>query len=301
MDSDALANLLVVLPELATRLQNTAASKFVDHGTGPVVAVNPGGPESSNPTPVRKVERPKSIPEEIVPRFETGGKKMNQKPGSTKAKFSSITGPEIYYDGDSQKCLFDCWTSLNSKRGALRKEMMSIRRKKVMSLPAANFGYDDSDDELEVDDSEKEDTEEDRQQREEEERQRLEEEAKKKEDDKKCKRLEFIDGCLDKAARACENAAYLWLKGEGCTGHVVFIAQRMMEAVHRIQNEMAQNIKPPVQASKLEPDEGFGEDGEGYHSAGNASGEELHHKRPSDRVGGRDERQTSPRPVGVAG
>ncbi|KAI5849139.1 hypothetical protein BZA05DRAFT_316111, partial [Tricharina praecox] len=168
----------------------------------------------------------------------TGGKKMNLKPGSTKAKFSSITGPEIYYDGDSQKCLFDCWTSLNSKRGALRKEMMAIRRKKVMTLPTANYGYSDSDDELEADDSEKEDTEEDRLQREEEERQRIEEEAKRKEDEKKSKRLEFIDGCLDKAARACENAAYLWLKGEGCMGHVVFITQRMMEAVQRIQSEM---------------------------------------------------------------
>jgi len=300
MDSDALADLLVVLPDWAARLQNIAASKFIDHGTGPVGAVNPGGPDSANPAHIRKIERPKSTPEDVTPKFETGGKKINQKPGATKAKFSSISGPDIYYDGESQKCLFDCWTSLNSKRGALRKEMIAIRRKKVMPLPTANYGYGDSDDDLEADDSDKEDTEEDRLQREEEERQRILEEQKRKEDEKKSKRLEFIDGCLDKAARACESAAYLWLKGEGCMGHVVFITQRMMEAVQRIQAEIAQNTKPAVQVRELSLDEGFGEDGEDYHSA-HASEEELHHKQPADRFRGRDERQTSPRPVEVAG
>ncbi|KAA8893181.1 hypothetical protein FN846DRAFT_754658, partial [Sphaerosporella brunnea] len=192
---------------------------------------------------------------------ECGTKKMNQKPGATKAKFSSITGPEILYDGDSQALLFECWTSLNAQRGALRKEMMMIRRKKVMTLPSANYGYGDSEDELEADDSgeEKEETEEDRQKKEREEQQRLEEEAKKKEEEKKSKLLEFIDGCLDKAARACENAAYLWLKGEGCMGHVVFITQRMMEAVQRVSVE----LQPPAeedptlgQDAKVE-DEGF--------------------------------------------
>ncbi|KAF8246187.1 hypothetical protein K440DRAFT_526539, partial [Wilcoxina mikolae CBS 423.85] len=173
----------------------------------------------------------------------TGTKKMNAKPGSTKAKFSSITGPDIYYDGESQKCLFDCWTALNSKRGVLRKEMMLIRRKKVLALPTATYGYGDSDDELEADDaSEKEETEEDRQRKVEEERLRLEEAKKKEEDERKSKILEYIDGCLDKAARACENAATVWLKGEGCMGHVVFITARMMEAVQKINTELKKNL-----------------------------------------------------------
>ena len=38
----------------------------------------------------------------------SGMKNMNDKPGSTKAKFSSITGPDIYYDGKSHKGLLDC-------------------------------------------------------------------------------------------------------------------------------------------------------------------------------------------------
>jgi hypothetical protein len=301
MDSEALRDLLTALPEWASRLQQIAVNKFpADHGaTGPVDAVNPGG-EGSSPPP-RKVERPTSIPEDAVPnKYESGTKKMNQKPGSTKAKFSSITGPDIYYDGDSQACLFECWTSLNAKRGALRKEMMMIRRKKVMTLPSVNYGYGDSDDDLEAEDSseEKEETEEDRLQREEEERQRIKEEENRKRDEKKGKLLEFIDGCLDKAAKACENAAYLWLKGEGCMGHVVFITQRMMEAVHRVNAELAPEETLGDEA-KVE-DEGFGEDSEDYNHAGHTSEEELPHKPAGDQYR-RGRFRSSTRPVEVAG
>jgi hypothetical protein len=243
------------------------------------------------------------MPEDRVPKYESGSKKMNQKPGATKAKFSSITGPDIYYDGDSQMCLFECWTSLNSKRGALRKEMMSIRRKKVMTLPSASYGYGDSDDDLEADDSEREDTEADRMQREEEERQRLEEEKKKKEDEKKSKLLEYIDSCLDKAAKACENAAYLWLKGEGCVGHVVFITQRMMEAVQRINQELVK-VQPPIPEKDGVEDEGFGEDAEGFDFDGHTSDEELPHKPAGDRSGNRYQSGplgSSTQPVEMAG
>jgi hypothetical protein len=281
MDSEALSDLLTSLPEWTTRLQAIGVAKFPsDNGT--FGAVNPAG-EGSAP-PARKKDD------------DTTTKKMDQKPGSTKAKFSSITGPEIYYDGESQQCLFECWTALNAKRGALRKEMMTIRRKKVMTLPSANYGYSDSDDELEADDSgeEKEETEADRLRREEEERQRIEEEKKKKAEEKRSKLLEHVDGCLDKAARACENAAYLWLKGEGCMGHVVFITQRMMEAVHKVSEELQPPDETLGDEAKVE-DEGFGEDTEDFDEHANraSSEEELPHKPYY--------RRTSRGPVEVAG
>ncbi|KAI5805182.1 hypothetical protein EDC01DRAFT_592580, partial [Geopyxis carbonaria] len=188
-----------------------------------------------------------------------GAKKLNAKPSATKAKFSSITGPEIYYDGDSQQCLFECWTALNAKRGYLRKEMMQMKRKKVLTLPSANYGYSDSDEEIEAEDSEDEETEEERQQRMEEERRKEEEERLKQAAEKKRSEfLEYVDGCLDRAAKACENAAFLWLKGEACAGHVVYITQSMAEAMDRIKLEMHRLNPPPAKVE--DDDEGFGDE-----------------------------------------
>jgi hypothetical protein len=311
MDSEVLTELLVALPEWATRLRDIS-TRFSDFGSGDDAAVNPT-PELTAPPPQQAGGRrgryaPPSLPEdEVVPKKpDSGTKKLYAKPGSTKAKFSSITGPDIYYDGEAQMLLFDCWTALNSKRGVLRKEMMTIRRKKVLTLPTANYGYSDSDDELEADDaSDKEETEEDRLRKAEEERQRLEQLKKKEEDERRSKVLEFIDGCLDKAAGACESAATVWLRGEGCVGHVVFITARMAEAVLKIREELG---IPEVQDDGY--DEGFGEEVEREDAE-----EELHHKKPSggsqrdvaiDDSGAAKEgrtyhRPSSPQPVEVAG
>ena len=304
--------MLTALPVWAERLQRMA-DRFPDQpGQGPIAAVNPNESDAPPKPQVRRIERPTSIPEDaVLVKVEPvgGSKKMNAKPGSAKAKFSQITGPEIRYDGESQACFFDCWTALNSKRGFLRKEMMIIRRKRVMTLPTANYGYSDSDEELEAADDdesqdEKEETEEYRRRKEEEERQRLEEEVKKAEEERRGKLLEHIDGCLDAASRACENSAFLWLKGQGCTGHIIFITARMMDAVKRINEEIESRKPPPppttpkvperAAADNIDDDEGFDEDIDvGYAS------EELHHKPAGNR--GRDQTPTSPRPVEMAG
>ncbi|CAZ83026.1 unnamed protein product [Tuber melanosporum] len=193
----------------------------------------------------------------------TGKSKMAAKPTAAKHKFSSIDGPQIYYDGEAQQTFYDCWTTLNSKRGLLRKEMMTIRRKRVMTLPTHNYGYDDDSEEegsdKESDQGPKE-TEEERLKREEEERKKAEEERLKAEREKKAAEvLEYIDSCLDKASKGCENAAFLWLKGDICAGHISFINSRMQEAVDRINLEIdkMKPVAPPAPAPAVE-DEGIG-------------------------------------------
>jgi hypothetical protein len=188
---------------------------------------------------------------------------MAAKPTAAKHKFSSIDGPQIYYDGEAQQTFYDCWTTLNSKRGLLRKEMMTIRRKRVMTLPTHNYGYDDDSEEegsdKESDQGPKE-TEEERLKREEEERKKAEEERLKAEREKKAAEvLEYIDSCLDKASKGCENAAFLWLKGDICAGHISFINSRMQEAVDRINLEIdkMKPVAPPAPAPAVE-DEGIG-------------------------------------------
>jgi hypothetical protein len=273
MDSAVLSELLEALPEWASRLQEIAHARFPDHG-GVIAAVNPGTPD-----PPKQVIGPKQVrvPQQVIPRepVEIGQKKANAKPSSTKAKFSSITGPDIYYDGPSQKCFFECWTALNSKRGFLRKEMMQIKRKRVLTLPT--YGYSDSEEEeeLEAEDESSEDSEEQRLRQEEEERQKAEEEKRRQEHEKKGVILEYIDSCLDKAAKACENAAFLWLKGEGCTGHVVFIVARMMEAIDRIHIEKNKD-KPKIDEGIDDEDEGFGDELE---AGDHFEDEELPHKK----------------------
>lgn len=333
--SGVLAELLSALPELASRLQ-VVASSLPDYGSGTLTAVNPGGTEPPRlppppPGPIMKGRLgagrhapPPSLPEdEVAPPVAAAGmdssgtKKTNAKPGSAKAKFSSITGPDIYYDGKSQKCLFDCWTALNAKRGVLRKEMMLIRRKKVMTLPPATYGYSDSDDELEADDGASSlsskprdsataaaaESAESRRRRLYEERLRAEEARKKEEDERRNQVFEHIDSCLDKAARACENAATVWLKGEGCIGHVVFITARIMDAVHKIDAELGRHV--PADDGY---DEGFEEElDDGAGQADHPPEEELPHKKAGPPPGrARDNthfrrRSTSRQPVEVSG
>lgn len=157
--------------------------------------------------------------------------------------------------------------------------MMQYKRKRVL-MPAAGFGY-DSDDDLSPDSDEEEESEEARQKRLEEEQRKKEEERRKAEADKKMSDiLEYIDSRLDRASKACENAAFLWLKGEGCPGHILFINERLYEAIERIQKEYVPPA-PPVHddtdgyVSADEEDETFGDDHE--------SETELRHKEPAHR------------------
>ena len=156
---------------------------------------------------------------------------------------------------------------MNSNRGFLRKEMMSIKRKKVLTLPTTDYGYSDSDDEIEADSDSDDEPEEDKKQRLEAERVREAAEKLKMEQVlKTSKLLEEVDMCLDKAAKACENSAYLWLKGEGCAGHIVFIAERMNDAIARVNKEfgpinvVAAPEEPTAVTTSNQDDEGFESD-----------------------------------------
>ena len=186
---------------------------------------------------------------------------MNAGPGSTKAKFSSITEPDIYYDGGGQKRLFDFWNVLKNERGVLHKEITLVRCKMVM----AHYNSEDEleADELEADGLEADDgalslsgarrkhwpphdadaeTTESRRYRLDKEGLRAEEACKEEKDECKSRLLKDIDGCLDRAVQACENAAAVWLKGKGCIGHVNFIAARTMDAVHKIRAELDRHL-----------------------------------------------------------
>lgn len=131
-----------------------------------------------------------------------------------------------------------------------------------MSLPTANYGYSDDESEEEAEVETKETPEEQKARIEEEKRQAEEDRRKAEREKKSAEILEFIDSCLDKAAKGCENAAFLWLKGEGCSGHVNFIAGRMGDAVDRINAEILKASRPEgeVEEEKDDDDEGLGAD-----------------------------------------
>lgn len=61
--------------------------------------------------------------------------RLDAKPGGSKARFSSLTGPVIMYDGESQHMLNELWTCLNNKRGGLRREMMTVKRRQELASP----------------------------------------------------------------------------------------------------------------------------------------------------------------------
>lgn len=255
-----------------------ACAKVLPAGESSQAVTTVVGPHPLKPTPAalaaaaeekeklqqqQKKKRESEVPQECPPPPKQMSK-MNAKPTPPKAKFSAINGPQIYYDGEAQKALFDCWTTLNAKRGQLRKEMMGIRRKKMMSLPITDYGYSDESEDEDAESKPKE-TLEEKQARLEEEKRKAEEERIRQEREKKAAEvLEYIDSCLDKAAKGCENAAFLWLKGEACSGHVNFIAGRMQDAVDRIKAEIAKAAEPkPESTGKILPDEGLGDDDEG--------------------------------------
>ena len=95
-----------------------------------VNGVNLGGTEPPPPPPLPGQARVAAGP--------GGGDEgsVNVKPGSAKDKFSRITGPDIYYDGKSQKYLFECWAVLNTKRGVLHREIWCRR---VMALSRVDY------------------------------------------------------------------------------------------------------------------------------------------------------------------
>ena len=61
--------------------------------------------------------------------------RLDAKPDGSKKRFSSLNGPVVMYDGESQRMLSDLWTSLNNKRGGLRREMMAVKRRQELALP----------------------------------------------------------------------------------------------------------------------------------------------------------------------
>ena len=102
---DVLLELLLEFPQLVSRLQ-TVVPSLPDYGSGTLMAINPSGTEPLPPSPPPPGA---SAVAEKTGLGRRGTKCINAKPQSAKPKFSSITGPDIYFDGQSQKCLFDCW------------------------------------------------------------------------------------------------------------------------------------------------------------------------------------------------
>ncbi|KAH8155754.1 uncharacterized protein LAJ45_00764 [Morchella importuna] len=289
MENPVFNELLVALPDWSARLKVLSArypetftpqpsrkrapslSICEDEPVKPCAKVTPAAEGSQavttvvGPHPLRQTPAAAAAAAAAAEEKEKLQQRKETEPTPPKAKFSAINGPQIYYDGEAQKALFDCWTTLNAKRGQLRKEMMGIRRKKMMSLPITDYGYSDESDEEDGESEKKKETPEEKQARLEEEKRKAEEERIRLEREKKAAEvLEYIDSCLDKAAKGCENAAFLWLKGEACSGHVNFIVGRMQDAVERIKAEIAKAAEPkPEPVEKIEPDEGLGDDDEG--------------------------------------
>ncbi|TGZ80827.1 hypothetical protein EX30DRAFT_40202 [Ascodesmis nigricans] len=295
---DSFPLLLKTLPQYASRMA-TLLQRF-DVALADVEPVNPGLPDEkpkerpSTPSSAQKREMQKFVAGESMdaPR-ESGNKKLLQKPGQNKARFSALDGPEIMYDGASQNSFFEVWTQLNSDRGVLRKEMMQYKRKKVM-MPVAGFGY-DSEDDLSADDESEEEEESEAAQlkRIEDEKRKREEEKKKAEQDKLISEvLEYIDGRLDRAVKACENAAFLWLKGEGVPGHILFLNHRLYEAMVRIHTVYTPPPPPPADDVMEDDTDDFAlgaveEDDEGLGcvdaECDDDSETELRHKEPANR------------------
>lgn len=283
-DSEVFPQLVKALPTYISNL-TALASRFCDN-LDELTSVPPGMPDEPSKAGVatkpiaRPAEQPVNQSSESLPQHEVGNKKLNSKPSSRVARFSTLTGPEIYYDGESQKVWHDTWMGLNQHRGQLQKIMRANKPKRLMLL-SMDFGG-DSDYSSEEDEDGEPEPEEVKEQRREEARKQKEAEKKKAEEDrKKAEISEFIDNCLDKAARASENAAFIWLKGEGVAGHATWVVDRLQDALNKIHEVLG---KPEV-----EEDEGFEEadeeemDGELYPENGDDSEAELKHKIPANR------------------
>ncbi|KAF8415364.1 hypothetical protein EV426DRAFT_515670, partial [Tirmania nivea] len=167
--------------------------------------------------------------------------RIEAKPDSSKTRFSSITGPVIMYDGESQRMLSELWTSLNIKRGGLRREMMTLKRRQELASPRMMPKIEvESETEADGNSSTGKDEEDDLEHSSEVLRLRLKMEREKM---KLMNRraggrlrilLEGIDDNLDKACKVTETVAFVWLKGDGYAGYLKLIVGQLKDTAARI-------------------------------------------------------------------
>ncbi|KAF8443369.1 hypothetical protein BGX38DRAFT_1063439, partial [Terfezia claveryi] len=165
-----------------------------------------------------------------------GISRLDAKPQGSKARFSSLTGPVIMYDGESQRMLSELWTSLNNQRGGLRRELMAAKRRQEPALPRMmpNIGV-ESETDVDGNSSTGKDEEDDLEHSNEMLRLRLKiEREKMKRMNRRAGGLEGIDDNLDKACKVTETVAFVWLKGDLYEGHLKLIVGRLKDTVARI-------------------------------------------------------------------
>jgi hypothetical protein len=227
MDLSALDDFGAFLAEWSVKLM--VQSPFHNHPN-----TKPVDPRSPEPIPRKK----------LLPKTKIGDRPTEAELKKTKPiapsvyKFALTQGPEIFYDGESQALLFEFWSSVSLKRGTLRKETNFLKRSNAFLVPTFDYGYtvggfQTNDDVLEVDD------ESDDEERE------LEDariQAQQRENSRRLAVLEHVNTCVEQALDACEKAAFLWLKGQGCAGHVVYITSQLNAAVDQINTEN-KNVK----------------------------------------------------------
>lgn len=232
---------------------------------GPCDQKTPDLPSPGTQTPEygSKMFAPLTIPH--------GTSKLNSKPDTAKSRFSAITGPTIYYDGESQEMLHQLWNTINTKRGSLRREMMSLKRRQQFAAIATQASEDESTDdedkkEDDNDESETDDGAELLRMKMKLQRERMlrmtrranpmtdfapssgagaqkrkagsaipSGSSTKGDDDKLKTLLEAIDDNLDKAAKVCETAAFVWLKGDVCVGHLQYMTARLRDTIRKIE------------------------------------------------------------------
>jgi hypothetical protein len=238
MEKTALDDFGALLAEWAVKLM-VLSPKFDNH-----LNAKPVDPCSSEPVPNKK----KFLPIiKLEDRLTEAGLKKTKPIAPLAYKFALTQGPEILYDGESQALLFEFWSSVSLKRGTLRKENDYLKRAKTFLMPAPDFDIDDeinaNNDALEVDD-ESDDEEhwivEERQQ------------AQQRENSRRLMVFEHVNSCVERALDACEKAAFLWLKGAGCAGHVVYISSQLNAAVDQINAE--RKVRATAYASEEDRD-----------------------------------------------
>lgn len=106
--------------------------------SGPDVATTPGvaGAAMPLPSPGEQSDKAHATVDAHLKKSvaEAHGQcRLDSKPDA-KARFSSITSPAVMYDGESQHTLSELWTALNGRRGALRREMMALKRRQQLAI-----------------------------------------------------------------------------------------------------------------------------------------------------------------------
>ena len=170
--------------------------------------------------------------------------RLEVKSNTSKPKFSSLTGPVVYYDGESQQMLIDLWTALTNKRKGLRTEMMNLqRRQQAMAPPTPRLLSDFNIDSEDENGDEKKPLPY--------RRARMSgigpmgsshASGANAEDEKFKTLLMQTDENLDKACKGAETVAFVWLKGDPYDLHLRFIVACLKDAVQKI---IASGILPP--------------------------------------------------------